>query len=923
MFLKIIETQRRDSSKKVGKKTAENKGGLAKPKVTKLPPLEVAKPGETPEESVGGAEPDESVVRQAKVDDKSSACVQEAPASTEGSKSKVKGATREGQGSEKEEPPHNDGSLSYDMESGRVADNLSSKHKGNPEFNRIHLGVLESSSRARPLQEPRDRPPKKLFWIIGACAILLFIAIAAGVGAAVGIAVVNNDDDSHDSNRDVPIEAQDPTQSPDPASALPTMFPTASPIMTRLETFGEIVLPDTCLQSLDQTSPQYRALEWISREDPKELEAVRSIELLERYSLAVFYFSTEGEVWKSKDRWLTEVSHCMWRYLVCDFEDRVIALSMESNLVNGTIPTEIGNLRALESLNLHDNRAIGTIPSELNRLANLTSLSVAGNLLTGTIPIEESLSNLHELWLEGNALSSTIPSELGSLSSLRVLALSENKLTGILPSELGLLTALTAIWLSGNQLSGSIPSQLDHLSNMVEAYFHDNGFTSGLETLLCQYNLEFFYADCLGSPPEVTCAYCCGTGKFATCERAETLSPTSSPTGIRQILLANILLPDTPLPIPTDSSEYAALQWITVADPKRIPAEDTRELRERFALGLLYFSTNGQTWTFNAGWMFGLDHCSWEYVLCAGGSIVELDLTSRNLYGPLPSQLSYLVNLQRLYMGNNAITGTIPLELGLLTNLKSLQLWSNRLIGSIPSELGRLAGLLSIALSQNQLTGSIPSELGSMSSIEFFQLYDNVLESSIPTEIGLLNSIKDIGLKSNRLTGAIPTEFGQLTQATNVQFWDNELSGTLPTEIGLLTKVSSLGVSSNRLAGQIPSELGKMSLLTVLSLFGNAFTGSIPSELNLLVNLDGAYFHNTDVTSGLESLFCGSNVSDFWADCRPDEIICDCCSEYSSLCLLLCFNSGFNSDRICDINCFTATCCLTSGIGCLNVEENK
>jgi hypothetical protein len=57
----------------------------------------------------------------------------------------------------------------------------------------------------------------------------------------------------------------------------------------------------------------------------------------------------------------------------------------------GTIPTEIGQLSHLESLELGggfsaDSGFIGTIPSEIARLTKLTSLLLESNLLTGRVP---------------------------------------------------------------------------------------------------------------------------------------------------------------------------------------------------------------------------------------------------------------------------------------------------------------------------------------------------------------------------------------------------------------------------------------------------------------------------------------------------------------------------------------------------------
>ena len=70
----------------------------------------------------------------------------------------------------------------------------------------------------------------------------------------------------------------------------------------------------------------------------------------------------------------------------------------------GSIPSEIGNLTALDTLNLSSNRFIGSIPSEIG---NLTSLRF--------------------LWLHNNRLSGAIPTEIGALTSLTTLRLHNNQ----------------------------------------------------------------------------------------------------------------------------------------------------------------------------------------------------------------------------------------------------------------------------------------------------------------------------------------------------------------------------------------------------------------------------------------------------------------------------------------------------------------
>ena len=80
----------------------------------------------------------------------------------------------------------------------------------------------------------------------------------------------------------------------------------------------------------------------------------------------------------------------------------------------------------------------GVIPTQLGRLTALETLDLGGSELTGAVP-----------------------TQLGALTKLTRLDLGDNKLTGAIPTQLGSLTALTNLALSvGNAFTGCIPGPL-------------------------------------------------------------------------------------------------------------------------------------------------------------------------------------------------------------------------------------------------------------------------------------------------------------------------------------------------------------------------------------------------------------------------------------------------------------------------------
>ncbi|KAJ1254993.1 hypothetical protein BS78_K301600 [Paspalum vaginatum] len=137
-------------------------------------------------------------------------------------------------------------------------------------------------------------------------------------------------------------------------------------------------------------------------------------------------------------------------------------LSLEGNMLNGSLPGSIGNLsRSLEYLLLGSNQISGSIPVEISNLVNLTALSLENNLLTGNIP--DTIGELQELFilnLSKNKLSGQIPSSIGSIGALGKLLLDDNELGGNIPSSLGLCLGMVQLNLSSNSLDGVLPAEL-------------------------------------------------------------------------------------------------------------------------------------------------------------------------------------------------------------------------------------------------------------------------------------------------------------------------------------------------------------------------------------------------------------------------------------------------------------------------------
>jgi Leucine-rich repeat (LRR) protein len=251
-----------------------------------------------------------------------------------------------------------------------------------------------------------------------------------------------------------------------------------------------------------------------------------------------------------------------------------------------------------------------------------------------------------------------------------------------------------------------------------------------------------------------------------------------------------------------------AVNWL--ANNTNLDSYSDKRKIQRYTLGVLYYSTNGDSWRNNNGWLTDANECNWsngaDGLFCdENGAIFELDLYDGS--------------------GNNLV-GTIPIELTLLSDsVASLALGDNSLMGTIPSEVGLLSKLTLLSIWGNTLTDMIPSQIALLSNLSWLDLGDNSLSGTIPSQLGLLSKLTVLGLYNNSLTGTIPSQLGLLTKLTELSLWDNSLTGTIPSELGLMSNLSYLDLSVNSLTGTIPSEVGLLTKLTGLFVYNNNFTG--------------------------------------------------------------------------------------------------
>ena len=396
---------------------------------------------------------------------------------------------------------------------------------------------------------------------------------------------------------------------------------------------------------------------------PVILTVLAGVAQQDSLALVALYNNTDGDNWINNENWLTgNVS--TWNGVTVE-EARVTVIELNSNNLNGMIPTEIGDLTNLNGLSLHSNQLSGEIPSDIGNLTALINFWVYGNGLTGSIPTEiGNLINLNSLYLAFNSLSGELPTEIGNLTNLSVLMLEDNQLTGSIPSTIGNLTNLTTLNIITNQLIGNLPVEIGNLSSLEGLWMNGNQLTGSIPSEIGNLsNLEFL------------------------------------------ALAGNNLSGSIPIEI-GNLTNLGRIELDQNNLSGNIPPE----------IGNLINLTHLSLWA---------NQLSGDLPGEIGDliSLQFLALNVNQLTGELPMEIGDLTNLQYIDLAGNQFTGNIPSEFWSLVNLDNIILSDNLLTGSIPTDIIDCTILENLYLSNNNFI-DLP-DLTALSNLQILYVYDN------------------------------------------------------------------------------------------------------------------------------------------------------------------------------------------------------
>jgi hypothetical protein len=177
------------------------------------------------------------------------------------------------------------------------------------------------------------------------------------------------------------------------------------------------------------------------------------------------------------------------------------------------------------------------------------------------------------------------------------------------------------------------------------------------------------------------------------------------------------MAPDSGASLEDDSSpQYKAYTWLAGSDYSSLTEII---LLQRYALVTLYFSTAGAGWNRNDFWLsdrsecpnsanahwYGVDRCD------SGGMVTHIKISSNNMVGTLPPEISHLRMLEVLEFDDNELYGNIPTQFGQFQELEILNLSGNDLTGSVIDDLGFILTLQQLYLHKNGFSGAMPDSV--------------------------------------------------------------------------------------------------------------------------------------------------------------------------------------------------------------------
>nr|XP_043613220.1 receptor-like protein EIX2 [Erigeron canadensis] len=378
---------------------------------------------------------------------------------------------------------------------------------------------------------------------------------------------------------------------------------------------------------------------------------------------------------------------------------------ISNNGISDTIPMEFWNTwpSQLSYLDLSFNNISGKVPDLLSNFDHHSTVDLSSNSFFGPISnvpstlevLDLSRNNFHGgisflcqivdgfltfLDLSHNSFTGPIPDCLWHFKQLMFLNLGNNYLSGKLPASVGSLTGLYMLNLCNNSLSGELPLALRQCTKLTFLDLGANRFSGNVPVWIGE-NLSRLYVICLTSN-ELS-----GPIPFQLCQ-LENL----------QILDLSMNNLNGTIPSCVNNLTSMVQQRFSLYQNRLFFSWASQSIGER-----TYGRYNQYVGHAMIKWQGNVREFSKTL-----GFVKSIDLSSNNLTGKIPNELSNLQQLLQLNLSTNALQGEIPRKIGQMKELLTLDLSNNNLLGVLPSSMALMTSLNYLDVSHNNLSGRIP-----------------------------------------------------------------------------------------------------------------------------------------------------------------------------------------------------------------------